>query len=756
MENQEIPKDELDSNKPKVDNSQFRSHFSNTTENIKPKEELVDHSLPPTVSAKPIKEAMPSQTEVVQKEALLKKKKSKYLNKRFAIFGSLFLGGSFLLFVIAFLMIYTVTSPENNPFIALFGLNVEEWIPLIINIVSFCFGVMVLIAFFIGIIGVFRIAMAPKDNAIERRKGLIMSMIGSVTLIALIVLWMFSYIWLDSKRDEYIKSAPVNYIQTTPEETTGLTAPLTIRFDASAIAEVVNPLEKEILSYLWDFGDGTKQTGQSVSHEYLKKGPIDGSYNINLSVRYRDIKTGTDGVEEFTKTIVFDNEKVASSFEASVYEGSYPLEVTFDASTSTDPDGVIVDYLWDFDGDGKFDDGVGVDASYTFERVGTYEVSLQVVDDSNDFSISTKEIKVLESTEPTATIEIKGAIGRTLFVDDEYTFDASGSVAPQSEITKYSWDFGNGTKANTRTFSHKFTETGSYLVQLTIETNLKQKAFASIEIDVVSKDQSPLISLNTIPAMDKAGLITGSAPLMISFDASNSTDSDNDIISYEWDFDANGSADAFGSVVSKQFNEQGEYAVKLTVADSKGNESVKSVMVSVDKQGLKAKLNASVVEGEVPLQVTFDASGSSYLEGEILSYEWDFGDGTKPRFGDSKITYEYSKVGEFNASVKIKSNDGLTQTTSIGINIRPVAIRACFEADAYAGKAPLSLVFRSGCSTGTISNYSWKLDGIIVPANPSHRLSYTFENAGVYQLSLTVRDHEGVVDTFTKQITITD
>src|SRR5436309_1515821 len=53
--------------------------------------------------------------------------------------------------------------------------------------------------------------------------------------------------------------------------------------------------------------------------------------------------------------------------------------VFFDGSTSSDPDGVIVDYVWEF-GEGSPQRGIGV--LHTYSSPGVYEVSLSVTDDS--------------------------------------------------------------------------------------------------------------------------------------------------------------------------------------------------------------------------------------------------------------------------------------------------------------------------------------------------------------------------------------
>jgi len=73
-----------------------------------------------------------------------------------------------------------------------------------------------------------------------------------------------------------------------------------------------------------------------------------------------------------------------ASFTASSTSGPAPLDVDFSAISSTDSDGNIVSYAWDF-GDGNF--GTGVLASNTFSTEGEYTVSLVVTDNDGDVSV---------------------------------------------------------------------------------------------------------------------------------------------------------------------------------------------------------------------------------------------------------------------------------------------------------------------------------------------------------------------------------
>ena len=83
-----------------------------------------------------------------------------------------------------------------------------------------------------------------------------------------------------------------------------------------------------------------------------------------------------------------------ASFTMNPISGTAPLEVTFDASNSYDPDGNIVSYAWDF-GDGT--SGSGVTMKHTFNSKGSYNIKLTVTDNKEATSITIKTITITET-----------------------------------------------------------------------------------------------------------------------------------------------------------------------------------------------------------------------------------------------------------------------------------------------------------------------------------------------------------------------
>jgi len=127
-----------------------------------------------------------------------------------------------------------------------------------------------------------------------------------------------------------------------------------------------------IVSWLWDFGDGTTSDLQNPTHQYVDNG----TYDVTLTVTWWD---GSDYVTKSrTKEItVLNTPPIANAGEDRIVNHS---TVIFNGNQSYDPDGEIVSWLWDF-GDNSTGEGMIVEHHYTSD--GIYKVTLNVTDDDN-------------------------------------------------------------------------------------------------------------------------------------------------------------------------------------------------------------------------------------------------------------------------------------------------------------------------------------------------------------------------------------
>jgi glucose/arabinose dehydrogenase len=140
---------------------------------------------------------------------------------------------------------------------------------------------------------------------------------------------------------------------------------------------------------------------------------------------YPDFDGGTIRRVTFTPA----NQPPTAAATGNPTTGAAPLTVQFDGSGSSDPDaGDTLDYAWDLDGDGQYDDSTAVGPSYTYTSQGVYTASLRVTDSHGASSTAAVTITV-GNTPPTATIS-SPAPGTTWKVGDVINF-AGGATDPQ-------------------------------------------------------------------------------------------------------------------------------------------------------------------------------------------------------------------------------------------------------------------------------------------------------------------------------------
>jgi len=163
------------------------------------------------------------------------------------------------------------------------------------------------------------------------------------------------------------------------------------------------------------------------------------------------------------------NQSPTASFTADPTSGVAPLEVSFNGSSSSDSDGNITSYTWDFkDGD----TGTGQTINHTFSSIGSYNVELTVIDNKGAIDSVTKSITVTDpivsNQSPTASFTANPTSGVAPL---EISFDASSSSDSDGSIISYQWDFKDGATGSGQTINHTFSSTGSYNVRLTITDN---------------------------------------------------------------------------------------------------------------------------------------------------------------------------------------------------------------------------------------------------------------------------------------------
>ncbi len=187
---------------------------------------------------------------------------------------------------------------------------------------------------------------------------------------------------VDNEGNKFFKNALISATElpvavANADVTSGM-FPLSVSFDGSASYDP----DGTIKAWDWDFDGNGKPDFRSYESgiaNFVYNAP--GAYNATLTVHDN---LGAKSVDKIRITVAdaLGNLPPTAEFIASATEGRAPLEITFDASGSFDGDGVIVNYAWDFDGDGTTDfESALPSANRLFDIPGVFFATLTVTDD---------------------------------------------------------------------------------------------------------------------------------------------------------------------------------------------------------------------------------------------------------------------------------------------------------------------------------------------------------------------------------------
>jgi PKD repeat protein len=353
----------------------------------------------------------------------------------------------------------------------------------------------------------------------------------------------------------------------------------TVRFDASATTDS----EGSITAYEWTFGDGATATGRASNHEFASSG----TYAVTLTVA--DDAGGTDTVSK-TVTVGAEISTAApsASFTATPSTAWVREGIAFDATGSTDPDGTIVTYEWDF-GDGET--ATGRTMGHSFDSPGAYTVTLTVVDDAGESDTASKTVHVGRSSAgPAASFT---ATPSSPWVGEGIAFDARGSDVSNGTIVSYEWAFGDGTTATGTVTGHSFDASGTYTVTLTVADDAGRTDSVSEIVSVAGANAPPSASFTTRPS-------TASNGRTVSFDATGSTARDGSIERYEWTF-GDGTTTT-GKRVTHSYDASRDFTVSLTVTDDSGTTETVAKSIAVtpetdDQCASESKTKTTTIEG---------------------------------------------------------------------------------------------------------------------------------------------------------------
>jgi PKD repeat protein len=243
-------------------------------------------------------------------------------------------------------------------------------------------------------------------------------------------------------------------------------------------------------------------------------------------------------------------------------------------------------------------------------------------------------------------------------------FNASASHDPDGSIANYSWNFGDEAGFYGKDVTHTYSANGTYKNKLTVTDNGGAKNSTSMDV-TVTRTVTPATNKQPVAVIE----IVSIDDLTVSMSGANSKAlQDKTITSYAWTFgdDKVGT----GVSVSHTYTANGAYMITLTVTDSAGATNSASVQVKVSTTPAEDEPPTAVISIVSVTNLTVKLSGVDSMSAPgatIVSYAWNFGDGTTET--GVIATHTYAKNGTYSIALTVTDSSGLSDKASVKVTV---------------------------------------------------------------------------------------
>jgi PKD repeat protein len=435
-----------------------------------------------------------------------------------------------------------------------------------------------------------------------------------------------------------------------------------------------------VSSYAWNFGDGGTATGSTAEHTYTTAG----DHIVTLTV------TDDDGASDsvtHTVTVAAANAPPVAAFSSS----SADLVATMDASGSSDSDGTVASYSWNF---GDSTSGTGAKTEHTYAAAGTYDVILTVTDDKGATDSVTHPVTVTAA--PPATGDLaRDAFDRTLSAGLGNA-DLGGAWTATGSATRYSVNgTGNVTSVAGSTLTATLGSASSTDTEVQVTASMTQAATGGNHYIAVIGRRVGVNDYRVRLAIGTTGAVT-------------------------MQLQRNGTTLTSGVVAGLTMAPADKVRIRLQVTGT----SPTTIQAKVWKVG-----------GTEPAAWRLTTTDST--------------DGYQSAGGVGIATY---LNGAATASVTTRFDDFWAGPTA---SAPPAPTNAAPTAAFSFTTTDLAASFNGSASSdvdGTVDGYAWTFGdgGVGTGATPNH----DYGSAGTYSVKLTVTDNKGATDSITKSVTV--
>lgn len=351
-------------------------------------------------------------------------------------------------------------------------------------------------------------------------------------------------------------------------------------------------------------------------------------------------------------------------------------------------------------------------------------------------------------------------------------FTGSGSTDPEGGPLTYLWNFGDAGTSTAADPTHVFVAPAGvptvFTVTLTVYDNQNQPNSTTLKVNV--NNTPPHVAISSFPdgqlypvGVDttislEAVVSDAESPVaQLSFAWQTVLHHNNHVHSEPIDHTATTSTVISGVGC---YEDNFSYVVKLTVTDPGGLSTtvVNHLYPNCAVIAPTAVIAASAYQGLSPLVSMLDG-GQSVDNGTIVSYHWDFGDGTTA--DGQTVAKTFTETGDYQVGLTVMDNDGLSNTVVKVFTVYTLSPPQCVGAAGsilreYWTNIPGSTISDlinspnypdspSGTTYPTsirgpvnfANNYGTRMRGyIIAPTTGNYTFNATSDDASVFYLSL--------------------
>ncbi|MFN6039909.1 MAG: PKD domain-containing protein, partial [Bacteroidota bacterium] len=465
------------------------------------------------------------------------------------------------------------------------------------------------------------------------------------------------------------------------------------------------PTLPSVMTYNWDFGDGTSPTALTNPTHTFTLSPQD-----STTYKTRLITTTSFGcVDTFYKN-VFINPLPLADFTntSSICFGSNASI----ANTSSVTSGVITGYNWDF-GDGSLFTGANP-PPHLYISTGTYSIKLVTITDSLCADSVTKTITV--NAKPNAFFTANNTCAETAVAFSNQSTISSGT------IVSYQWDLGDGSAIQTSPLPVKtYPNSGTYTIKLVVTSSSGCSDSVSIPITIYPKPNASFSTSNV--CLNQQSVFTNSSSI-----------SDLTTLSYTWDLGDGTTQTSTG--VNHIYQGVSNFSVTLIVTSINSCKDTFSSIVSVNSLPTANFSANNICQGNASSFTNTSTGGINDL--------WSFGNGVNSTVSNPSITY--ASPGVYNVklvtSTAFGCKDSITKTLTVFP--KPDALFASSSTGVCLG-ASLTFTNSSTITSGSIVNNIWDFgDGT---SSFLQSPSKIYGGAGTYTVQLIVNSNKGCKDT---------